>query len=105
MKQILEYLQSFVVIGLVLAGIGGLSYHLFREEGWIENALGNIWDLSVQYPLIVVTTLVGAVLIGKAWRDRRIATGRTSRLPDFIIYALMAAGVFFIGRFFVHGTF
>lgn len=105
MKQILEYLQSLVVIGLVLAGIGGISYHLFREEGWIETVLGDIWDLSIQYPLIAVPTIAGAILIGKFVRDQRIAKGRTSKLPNFIIYALMAAGVIFIGRLFIHGSF
>ena len=105
MKQILEYLQSFAVIGLVLAGIGGLSYHMFKEDGWIENILGDIWDISVQYPLIVVPTIVGAIVLGKMWRDNRLAHGRTSKLPDLFIYGLMAAGVFFIGRLFIYGSF
>ena len=54
MKQVLEYVQSFVMIGLVLSGIGGISYHMFRDGGWVEIIFGNIWDVSVEYPLIAL---------------------------------------------------
>jgi len=40
--QTLNYLQSFGTIILVLFGIGGFSYHSFRDDGWIEAALGNL---------------------------------------------------------------
>ncbi len=103
-KQVIEYLQSFAVIGLVLFGIGGISYNLFRDEGWIENILGNLWDAGIEYPLIAVPTIVAAAVLGKLWRDHRLALGRTSKLPDYFIYVLMATGVYFIGSLFIRGT-
>lgn len=105
MKQIFDYLQSFAVIGLVLAGIGGLSYHMFKEDGWVESALGDIWDMGVQYPLIAIPVIIGAIVFGNMWRHDRLAKGRHSKLPDLFIYVLMAAGVVFIGRLFLLGTF
>ena len=63
MKQYLEYFESFAVIVLVLFGIGGFSYHLFRDNGWVETALGNLWSASIQYPLIALPVIVGAVFI------------------------------------------
>ena len=105
MKQTLEYLESFAVIVLVLFGIGGFSYHLFRDNGWIESLAGNLWDVSVQYPLIALPVIVAAVFLGKMWNAARITHGRTTRLPDFFIYALMASGLVFIVRFFWLGTF
>ena len=105
MKQYLEYVESFVVIVLVLFAIGGFSYHLFRDGGWVEKVLGNLWDVSVQYPLIALPVIVAAFFLGKRWNDARITHGRASKLPDFVIYGLMVAGVVFIGRFFWLGTF
>jgi hypothetical protein len=93
------------VIVLVLFGIGGFSYHLFRDNGWVETLLGNLWDVSVQYPLIALPVIVAAVFLGKMWNEARITHGRTTRLPDYFIYALMAAGLVFIGRYFWLGTF
>ncbi len=103
-KQFLEYAESFTVIILVLFGITGFSYHLFRDDGWIEAVVGNVWDISVQYPLIVLPVIVAAVVLGKTWNQARLASGHTSKLPDFVIYALMAAGAVFIVRYFWYGT-
>jgi hypothetical protein len=104
-KQYLEYLESFGVITLVLFGIGGFSYHLFRDNGWVETVLGNLWDVSIQYPLIALPIIIAAVFCGRMWNDARISHGRTTNLPDLVIYALMAAGAIFIGRFLWLGYF
>lgn len=104
MKQYLEYAESFAVIGLVLFGITGFSYHLFKDNGWIEAAVGNLWDVSVQYPLIALPVIVASVYLGKLWNQSRLAHGRTSKLPDLVIYALMASGAVFIVRYFWSGT-
>jgi hypothetical protein len=103
-KQFLEYAESFAVIVLVLFGITGFSYHLFRDDGWIEAAVGNLWDVSIQYPLIALPVIVAAVYLGRLWNQSRLAHGRTSKLPDLFIYALMASGAVFIVRFFWYGT-
>lgn len=105
MKQYLEYLESFVVIVLVLFGIGGFSYHLFRDNGWIEAIAGNLWGVTVQYPLIALPVIVGAVFLFRTWNAARIAHGRTTKLPDLVIYALMAVGAIFLGRYFWLGYF
>lgn len=105
MKQYLEYFESFAVIVLVLFGIGGFSYHLFRDNGWIEAIAGNLWGVTVQYPLIALPVIVGAVFIFRTWNAARIAHGRTTKLPDLVIYALMAAGAIFLGRYFWLGYF
>jgi len=104
-KQYLEYLESFGVVALVLFGIGGFSYHLFRDDGWVETVLGNLWDVSIQYPLIALPVIVAAVYLGRRWNDARITHGRTTSLPDYVIYALMASGLVFIVRYFWVGTF
>ncbi len=104
MSQSLNYLQSFGTIILVLFGIGGISYHFFRDDGWIEAALGNVWGATVQYPLIAIPIIIGAIFLGKMWNQSRLTHGNTSKLPDYVVYALMAAGVVFIGRWFLYGT-
>ncbi len=104
MKQFLEYAESFGVIALVLFGITGFSYHLFKDNGWIEAMAGNLWDVSVQYPLIALPVIVAAVFLGKRWNQSRLSHGRTSNLPDYVIYALMASGAVFIFRYFWWGT-
>ena len=104
MKQVLEYINSFVTIALVLAGIGGVAYNLFKDDGWLGLALGKVWDANVRYPVIAIPVTIAVVFIGKLWYDHSRAKGHTSKLPDVLIYIIMAAGVFFIWQF-VSGAF
>jgi hypothetical protein len=102
-KQIFEYIQSFVTIGLVLTGIGGVSYYMFRDNGWLEMALGKIWDFQLSNPVIAIPMTIAVLFIGKLWIDKQRAKGYTSKLPNVLVYVVMAAGVYFIYQFIAQG--
>jgi len=104
LNRTLDYLQSFGTIVLVLFGIGGFSYNCFKDDGWIEAAVGNMWGATVQYPLIAVPIIIAAIFLGKMWNQSRLTHGRTSKLPDYVVYALMVAGAGFIVRWIIYGT-
>ena len=105
MKQTLNYLISFVTITLVLAGLGGISYNIFREGGWAGSFFGKLLDVQLDNPIIAVPVTIAVVFVGKMWYDRQVEHGKTSKLPDVLIYVIMAAGVFFLWRFFSTGSF
>ncbi len=104
MKQIYEFLESFVVMALVLAGIGSISYHLFREDGWLETAVGNIWNLDTHYIVIAVPVAVGTVVLFNMWRGGRVIHSKTSILPNLLLYSLIGAGLYYIGSYVLTGT-
>lgn len=99
MKQILEHVNSFVTIALILAGIGGMTYHMFKENGWLGAILGKVWDVQMGNPVIAVPVTLGVLFIGKIWYDNNRGQGHTSKLPDMLIYLVMAAGAYFIWQF------
>lgn len=99
MKQIVEYVQSFVTIALLFAGIGGLAYHMFKENGWLRTILGKVWDIQMENPVIAIPLTIAVLFIGKLWYDHHRAKGYTTRLPDILIYMIMAAGAYFIYEF------
>ena len=105
MKDMLTNLSSIGTIVLMLFGIGGFSYHLFKDDGWLEAAVGNLWDVSVSYPLIALPVIVAAVFFFRMWNQSRAAHGTASKVPDLIIYVLMGAGAVFIFRYFMYGNF
>lgn len=104
MKRVFEYLQSLTVVVLILAAMLGISYHTFRDNGWLEALTGKIWSLEMQYPVIAIPATIGAFLLFKLWRHQRLARGRHSRLPDIVVYALMAVGVYFLIRYGRYGS-
>jgi hypothetical protein len=104
-KQTLDFLESFLMIALALAGLAGISYNLFRDDGWLEAILGNFWDYTVRYPLIAIPLLAGAVILGKMWRDDRVSHGKqSSRAGAAILYVVSGAGVYFIGHYVLRGS-
>ena len=105
MKDTLENLSSIGTIVLMLFGIGGFSYHLFKDDGWLEAAVGNVWDASITYPLIALPVIVAAVFFFRIWNANRSAHGTVSKFPNVILYLVMGAGVVFIYRFLVYGNF
>jgi hypothetical protein len=104
-KQAYEYSVSLAAIALVLTGVGGISFHAFREDGWVGFVLGNILSLEMQYPLVAIPLTVAAILLFRAWRNHRLALGRVSRVPAAAVYVLMGAGAYFIARLALDGTF
>ena len=106
MKQIRDFLESFVVVVLVIAGLVGVSYHVFRAGGWFDAALSRFMEFIFQRPAVSIPVVLGVVFVLAYWHDRRMAKGmHGKRLPTLVLYALMAAGAYFIGRYAIVGTF
>lgn len=104
MKQAYEYLLSLVTIALVVTGLAGVSFHAFRDRGWIESGLGRVWSFEMDYPMVAVPLTAAAVGLFVVWRNHYLVHGRISRVPALVIYCLMGAGAFFIGHYALHGT-
>lgn len=104
MKQTWQCVISVFTIALVLAGITGLSFQAFRPGGWIEYALGGLWALEVQYPLVAIPATVGTIVLFRAWRRHHLTLGHLSRVPVLFVYGLMGAGAYFIGQYAFNGA-
>ncbi len=105
MKKIFDYVSTFVTIILILAGIGGVSYNMFKENGWLGAILGKVWDAQMDNPVIAIPVTIAVLFVGKLWYDHNRAKGHTSKLPDVMIYVIMAGGVYFLYQFVVNGSF
>lgn len=106
MKQFLTFLESFVIVALVAAGILGLTYHVFRAGGWFDAAFERLAEIVFQN--VTASFIIGtiALVLFVMWHERRVTKGvYNRRLPTIVLYVLMAAGVFFIGRYALVGSF
>lgn len=103
MKSVREFLESFAVVALVLAGIAGIAYNLLRDNGWLGTAFDNVWDFETRYPLAAIPVTIAAIIMFRLWSRNKVIHGRTSKLPNFVLYALMAGGAYFIGHYAITG--
>ena len=97
MKSLLTTLGSLLVGAMTMLGIGGTAYHLFRENGLLSKGLGALWSAQYEAPAMVVILIIAAIFVVKALRGAQVGNKRDSKIPDFILFAFIATGIFFLG--------
>ncbi len=103
MKSLFNTLGSILVGALIMLGIGGTAYHLFRENGLLSQGLGALWRAQYEAPMMTVVLILAAFFVVKALRGAQVGNKRDSKIPDFILFAFIATGIFFLGRLLTGG--
>jgi len=103
MRSLFNLLGTLLIGGLILMGIGGVAYHLFRENGWLSQGLGALRESQYEAPFMTLTLLIAGFLIFKALHSAQIGNNSKSRIPDFVMFAFIAIGIFFLGRWLTSG--
>jgi len=93
-----------VTVVLVLVAIAGISYRAFREGGWLSQGFGKLSDAYMNYPLIALAVTVAAYFAFRAWHARKMR-GARHRYFDYLIYVMMAVGIYFIGHYAATGEY
>ena len=104
MKQFLTVLESLVTLILVVVAIAGISFHTFRDNGWLSQGFGKIADAYINYPLIALAITIALFFAYRSWHGRK-EKGSGQKFFDNIVYVMMAIGIYFIGRFVLKGEF
>ncbi len=95
-------LLAMLRMGLMLAGIFGLTFELFRENGWLSRLFGDVIG-STANMLLAVVMLLGLWLLNR-WVSKPHKT-HTRGSGDIPMYAMMAVGVYYLYRLFTTGGF
>ena len=91
---------GFVILALVLLGIGGTIYKIISPEGWVAQAFGR--SLSAGAASLGSLLLIG----GLAWFSRGLTSPRTrNRYADLLVYTFAGAGFFYLAQLWMKGTF
>jgi hypothetical protein len=104
-KQFFAFLESFVIVMLVVAGLVGLSNSLLRAGGWVDEFLE--WLAPIFFTNVTASLIIGGIaLVAFAWwHDRRVSKGAYNRkVPTVVLAVLMIAGVYYVGRYAILGT-
>ncbi len=103
MKNLFTTVGTVFVGALILLGIGGISYHLFRDGGWFAQGLGALWRAQYQAPVMTIILIVAAIFVGRMLYTAQIGARRESKLPDLLLYIFIATGLYFLGRLILTG--
>jgi len=94
-----QALAGFVVSACVLIGIGGSIYKLIEPEGWFVQAFGHSLGLGAA----LLSALLGAAAV--VWALPGWMPSQRAHIADAVVYGFAAAGLLYLGKLLVYGSF
>jgi len=91
---------GFVILALVLIGIGGTIYKVISPDGWIAQAFGRSLSAGVA-ALGSLLMIVALAWFSRGWSSPR----RRTRLSDLAVYGFALAGLIYFAEFWIRGSF
>jgi len=95
-----QFILSLVYVAFVIAGISGISYSLFRPEGWVSNWLGSVWSMEMHFLVMAIPVFVISIVIVKKWLKGLFASSKGNTLVNILMGILLLTGIYFSWKFF-----
>ena len=99
LRSVAQFAGGFVVLVLVMLGVGGTIYKLIAPEGWLSQLIGG----SLNYLGAIALALVGVAMFAWFAQDQ-ITQTRRDKVGDWWVYVFAVTGLVYAGQFFFHGT-
>jgi len=99
MKESLKFISSLIFVVFVISGIAGVSYDLFRPDGWASHWLGSLWSMEMSFIIMGIPVLIAAIAVAKMWLGGLLASSKGDTLVNVIMGALVLAGVYYFFKF------
>ncbi len=96
----LSVFLALVRMTLMLIGIFGITYELFRENGWLSQLFGTVFDSNLNM-------IIAGLVILMLWRLNRWISAPHKQdkvsLGDIPMYAMMAIGLYYLYHLYSSG--
>jgi hypothetical protein len=99
-KESFQLILSLIYVAFVIAGISGISYSLFRPEGWISNWLGSVWSMEMHFLVMAVPVFIISIVVVKKWLNGLFASSKGDTLVNILMGILLLSGIYFSGKYF-----
>jgi hypothetical protein len=99
----IQVVVALVCFCLTLAGVVGLAYKIFSPEGWLVQALGQVWDLQIHYSVMAIPIAIAVIVLGKMLLSG-FFNKMSGTIGNWLTSAFMALGLYFIVRLVFYGS-
>ena len=90
---------GFLILALVLLGIGGTIYKIISPDGWVAQAFGR----SLSAGVAALGSLI--MVVALAWFSRGSSPRRRTQFADIAVYGFAAAGLLYVVQLGIRGSF
>lgn len=99
--NLIDTILSTTKIIVMLIGIVGIAFEVFKEDGLLQAALGKIFDSATN---MVITVIIGGMLYFiNNWITA--SDGNASKKGDLPMYLMLIAGAYYCYRLISTGDF
>ena len=91
---------GFVILALVLLGIGGTIYKIISPDGWVAQAFGRSLSAGAA-ALGSLLMVVALAWFSRGWSSPR----RRTQFSDIAVYGFAAAGLLYVVQLWIRGSF
>lgn len=104
MKNVLQEIMAFVSFTLILIGIGGVSFELFKDNGLLERFLDIVWETETRQPLLMIPTAGGALVLTSVFLRGGLTPGKHGKgiFANTMILLCMACGAYYAYQWIVN---
>ncbi len=99
LRSMVQFTGGFVLLVLIMLGVGGTIYKLIAPEGWLAQLIGG----SLNYLGAIALALVGVAAFAWFAQDQ-ITKTRSDKVGDWWVYVFAATGLIYAGQIFFRGT-
>jgi hypothetical protein len=99
LRSLVQFAGGFVLLVLIMLGVGGTIYKLIAPEGWLAQLIGG----SLNSLGAIALALVGVAMFAWFAQDQ-IAPTRRDKLGDWWVYVFAGAGLIYAGQFLIRGS-
>jgi hypothetical protein len=100
-KEFMLFMASLVFIWLLLAGLIGLSYEVFRDDSKVTQAGWKFLDYLWDKPVMLIPTTIGLVLAGFLWRRGDLNPEKNqSPFITLLMFVMVCTGAYYTYRLF-----
>jgi hypothetical protein len=92
-RVLFQTLVGFVVLGLVMLGVGGTVYRMIAPEGWLVQWFG-AGVTATAAALLSLMVIAALSWIVREW----VSAHQKTRLADMLIYVFAGAGVVYMAQ-------
>ena len=98
-KEFFQFVLSFIYVAFVIAGISGISYSLFRPEGWVSTWLGSVWSMEIHFLVMAIPVFIISIIVIKKWLNGLFASSKGDTFVSILMGILLLAGIYFSGKY------
>lgn len=102
--SLLSLLLSIISMGLMIVGIISVTIQTFKPNGWFSQLWTKLMNNASMSTILAIPVVLFVFYILSSWYGKSFGAKGQKRIGDMAMYAMIAAGIYFLFNFVSTGS-